>query len=208
MTGKRCGRLMIISRHGARKGSAVWICECDCGNACKVSGFALRKGLIVSCGCYIREKSTRHGMHGTPTYGTWQAMMRRCHNPNAPTYKKYGLRGISVCSRWRESFGNFLADMGERPIGMTIDRINGAGNYEPGNCRWATCVQQSRNRSFVRLTLDLAREIHGRHEHGESMRSIARRLQIGATTVGKVINGVTWHDVHEETIQPREAYAS
>jgi len=84
--------------------------------------------------------------HRTPTYGTWMAMRRRCQNPGDRRFKDYGGRGISVCERWDSSFENFLADMGERPAGMTLDRIDTNGNYEPGNCRWATPIQQRANR--------------------------------------------------------------
>jgi hypothetical protein len=94
--------------------------------------------------------NTRHG-HGrdgkrTPTYLSWQNMRQRCHNPNTPRWDHYGGRGITVCARW-DSFENFLSDMGERPEGTSIDRINNDGNYEPGNCRWATSAEQMSNRS-------------------------------------------------------------
>lgn len=82
---------------------------------------------------------------GTPTYRSWLAMRNRCHNPNNEKYPAYGGAGISVCSRWRDSFENFLFDMGSRPGGTTLDRIDGAGNYEPDNCRWATAKQQAEN---------------------------------------------------------------
>ncbi len=86
----------------------------------------------------------------SPTYNSWRAIIGRCENPNQSCYQRYGAIGIAMCKRWRESFENFLADMGERPPGTSVDRIDNSRGYEPGNCRWATAKQQSRNRSFAR----------------------------------------------------------
>lgn len=139
-----------------------------------------------------------HAIRGskTRTYETWKAMAQRCRNPRHPAFARYGGRGITVCERWM-SFENFLADMGERPPGTSIDRFpNRDGNYEPGNCRWATSTEQARNRGGTRtkLTADLVQEIHGRHEHGESLASIARRLGLGKATVHAARRGYTWSD--------------
>ena len=86
-----------------------------------------------------------HGMSNTGTYLSWRGAKQRCTNPNAASYPRYGGRGIEICSRWIHSFANFLEDMGERPEGMSLDRINNDGNYEPSNCRWATPSEQNRN---------------------------------------------------------------
>lgn len=119
-------------------------------------------------------------------------MKERCTNRNHGEYERYGGRGIEVCMRWL-SFGNFLADMGERPAGTTLDRFpNNDGNYEPGNCRWATPTEQARNRRTTRLTPDLVDEIHGRIEHGESQCSVARRLGLDSDYVSMIRRGLRW----------------
>ena len=139
-------------------------CKCDCGNVVTVRTSSLRSGLTVSCGCLQREKaavsgrnSATHGMEGTPTYAAWCSMKQRCLNQNHEFYRHYGGRGITVCERWSTSFKNFLEDMGERPSSdHTLDRYpNNDGNYEPGNVRWATWLQQNSNRrSTILLTMD------------------------------------------------------
>jgi len=151
MLGQKFGRLTVLSRAESIKGSLQWCwrCECDCGAVLVVRGGALRTGNTKSCGCLQIEACRTHGHAGrggnSPTYNTWIMIAQRCGNPAAPNFKYYGGRGITVCERWR-SFENFLADMGERPPGLTLDRENNNGNYEPGNCRWATRKEQIANR--------------------------------------------------------------
>lgn len=151
ITGQRFGRLVAIRRsHLHSKSRRLhWLCRCDCGQFSTPTVNALRSGNTRSCGCTgrnfrhgytSRDKRNRH-----PLYNIWSQMLHRCNNPNAKEYKNYGARGITVCTRWRD-FPAFLVDVGERPSsGLSIDRINNDGNYEPGNVRWATPKEQSNN---------------------------------------------------------------
>ncbi len=154
ITGAKFHRLTAIRPTGRYIGrSAVWECLCDCGNKIETAINALRHGSTKSCGCLRREKTsaqltsqnTTHGRSGTPEHASWKAAIQRCTNPKDKRYSDYGGRGIKVCERWQK-FENFLADMGERPPGTGLDRINNDGNYEPGNCRWATASEQCQNR--------------------------------------------------------------
>lgn len=126
-------------------------CRCECGVERDVSVNSLKRGTSRHCGCRVSEivtmMKTTHGGVGTPEYGSWAHLKERCSNPNCKDWPDYGGRGISVCARWRDSFANFLADMGPRPSPQhSIDRIDVNGNYEPDNCRWADPLTQRRNR--------------------------------------------------------------
>ena len=154
LTGQRFGRYTVLERNGVgANGMAAWLCECDCGTRKTVIGNSLRQGHVVSCGCYQREVAVRNGLatkrHGetrSSTYKTWITMKARCLNPSDQAYGDYGGRGIRVCERWLNSYESFAEDMGKRPGGMSIERINVNGNYEPSNCKWATAKEQTRNR--------------------------------------------------------------
>lgn len=141
LTGKQIGRWTVLSFVGGI--SHKWLCRCQCGTVRPVNGQLLRNGMSQSCGCSYR---TINGMSGSPTHVTWTSMINRCSRPCMENYPLYGGRGITVCERWKD-FANFLADMGERPsMKHSIDRYpNKDGNYEPGNCRWATASEQNRN---------------------------------------------------------------
>lgn len=165
LTGRRFGRLVAESfSHKDRNKQFVWNVVCDCGTRKQVARRNLM-GKTQSCGCLKRETNgasfRTHGLSGTKTHRVWKSMVARCHIPSATGFHNYGARGISVCSRWRESFSHFLTDMGECPAGMSIDRSDVNGNYEPGNCRWATRVEQGANKRnnvtfFVGVQLTMA----------------------------------------------------
>jgi hypothetical protein len=148
--GSRFGRLTVTSRTEAKAGQATWLCRCDCGREVAVQGGALRRGHTSSCGCLRLEQlhgGSRGGRARRNECRSWRAMIRRCTVPTQDGYANYGGRGISVCQRWLDSFDAFYADMGKRPSrAYSIDRINVDGNYEPGNCRWATMKEQAANK--------------------------------------------------------------
>ena len=158
MAGRRYGRWTVFERAGSKHGMATWLCRCDCGQEANVFGNNLRSGKSKGCrSCASREKATTHGGTGTRLHNIWFNMRQRCGNKNHHGYKNYGGRGIRVCAEWDESFGPFRAwaMANGYKSDLSIDRINNDGNYEPGNCRWATSRQQQRNaRSNVHVTIN------------------------------------------------------
>jgi hypothetical protein len=168
---QRFGQYVVTASAGRnRSGATLWTSQCDCGVAKTVKGYDLEKGNCISCGCLKKAKmralgqkfggakagSTkhRHSAYGqrpaSPSYHSWQAMKQRSLNPNASGYPQYGALGVTVCDRWKDSFENFLVDMGERPTGTTLGRFGDVGNYEKSNCAWMTPKEQWANHSPVR----------------------------------------------------------
>lgn len=144
--GQKFGRLTATKYLGEGK----WLCVCDCGNQSRPSVTALQTGNTRSCGCLHRESRHKHGMCSERIYRVWTSMRARCSNPNDASYHNYGGRGIKVCERWN-SFGNFFADMGNRPKGFDIDRLDNDKDYCPENCRWVSRRQNLLNTRITRM---------------------------------------------------------
>lgn len=195
------GRWTVLSIAPKQAGKRrKWICRCQCGTERPVETSRLISGESKSCGCYKSEKltiaNTKHGhacrkKRGTQSriYMIWQTMIKRCHSPTDKGYAGYGARGISVCESWRNSFDCFLADMGEPLPGLSIERDDVNGNYEPSNCRWATSVEQSNN-ARSNLMLDTPDGVMTVSEfsrrHGFHYGTTRSRIRRGATE----INGI------------------
>lgn len=189
IVGRRFGRLLVIRQSDTKKAPSIqkYVCLCDCGRAKDIAATSLVRGASKSCGCLHRDVVSKHGHSaggtGSPTYQSWVAMVARCTSPTSGGYSYYGGRGVTVCDRWLESFENFLEDMGERPDGKTLDRIDDALVYSKATCRWATRKEQQRNRRntlFVEIdgetiTMKEAAEKFGIH-YGTAMSRRRRGL--------------------------------
>jgi len=217
MEGLRFGRLMVKRFSHMKPTSqaglhvAMWVCDCDCGTVgCIVGGVEMRHLKTKSCGCLKREalengrskdckRGTTHGLSGSLSYGCWANMIARCSNPNSPGKSLYIDKGISVCERWKK-FENFHKDMGDRPsIRHSLDRWpNNKGNYEPGNVRWATAKEQTRNTSSNRIVeFDGDRRCVSEWAEivGINQRTLLRRLNLG-WQVGDAMNKASKKEIH------------
>ncbi len=193
--GKEFSRLRVtefkeINKHG----QSVWVCACICGNIVTVRGSHLKSRSIQSCGCLrierVKQKITKHGLTGTGTYVSWQAMLSRCYNSNNSSFFEYGGRGITVCDAWRFSFENFYSDMGERDYEASIERINTNGNYEPENCKWAYPEEQNvntRHNHFLTFNKETLTISQWSRKTGLSQSIISDRIRVNKWSIEKTL---------------------
>jgi hypothetical protein len=185
LTGQRFGRLVVIGQSKTRAYGRVlaWDCRCDCGTVKPLITSVLNSGSTKSCGCLKRECKPpilrKHGLSYYSGMKVWQGMIRRCTNPEAKDFAQYGGRGIKVCERWLD-VRNFAEDMGEKPDGHSLDRINTHGDYCPENCRWATPAEQGANKRNNRMIEHEGQVLH--------MSEWCRRLGVKPSTVINRLN--------------------
>lgn len=176
------GRLAVIGPAFRIGRHSKQVFECECGNVIVALVSNVISGNTTSCGCYRKKANTKHGNCNHHLYQTWSNMLERCCNPSAHNYHRYGGRGITVCDRWRDNFANFISDMGERPDGCTLDRIDNSKGYEPGNCKWATWVEQNNNTRRNRLLSHNGKTqtmTQWAREFGFEVHTIRDRLRLG-----------------------------
>lgn len=187
LTGNRFGMLTVLKKAGMQGSQSLWLCVCECGAESIKRLGNLRSGQTKSCGCLrsttTTANKTKHAMYGTPAYKSWSSMLTRCANPRNHKYADYGARGIKVHEAWK-NFEAFHRDMGDRPPGTTLGRLNNDGNYEPGNCKWEAATTQARNKRNTRIF-----EFDG---HSAMLQEHCDRLGLNCSTVRSRVYSYGW----------------
>lgn len=196
LTGQKFNRLTVLERaENTKSGCTRWLCKCDCGNTKIVMSSHLKSGRTKSCGCYNREmtvlRNFKHGLTNTKLFKIWQNMKNRCYNKNADNYSYYGGRGIKICNEWLYDFVCFYdwANKNGYKDGLTIDRIDGNGNYEPNNCRWANFIQQANNKVNNRI-LEYNGEKHTMAQWSRILKINNRTLSTGINRDGRTLGEI------------------
>lgn len=187
LSGQQFGKLSVLERSGRNKHKqTMWLCACECGKQITTTSGSLVSGAAKSCGCSRGEANKTHGLSGTALHHTWANIIQRCENPNNSAFKNYGGRGISICDEWRYDFQTFYgwAIANGYRDGLTIERIDVNGNYDPSNCCWATRKEQGFNRrNNHRITYN---------EKTQTMRQWADELELDYDVIAKRINVLHW----------------
>lgn len=200
VTNERYGKLVALRfvKTDASK-RTLWEFKCDCGNTIIKRLGDVRTGDTKSCGCLHRktlsEEGSMHKKINPRTYQAWNDMKQRCLNPNRTNFKNYGLRGITVCERWINSYENFVNDMGEAPLNYSLERVNNDGNYNPDNCKWATRSEQNHNK---RLRSDNNSGLRGIHQRKSG------KWRVNIKHLGKVIYNKTFDTIEQAAIARNE----
>lgn len=186
LSGRRFSRLVVLGSAERVGRYNRWQCRCDCGRQTIVRTASLNNGSTQSCGCLKGRSNRTHGRCHTREYAAWLNMRQRCTNSNRPDWMHYGERGITICPAW-DSFEQFYADMGNAPLGHSLDRIDVNGNYEPGNCRWATHTEQMRNTRANRFITFRGKT--------QTLRAWSEELRVNYTTLHSRLRRATFDEI-------------
>lgn len=193
ITGKTFDRWLAVREiERDRRGNRMYLCQCECGVERAVKASELIHGRSKCCRCVGVQRRTKHNMCKSPEFRIWSHMLERCSSPKSSSYERYGGRGISVCEKWKGSFNSFYQDVGPRPSSdHSIERIDNNGNYEPGNCRWATRIEQARNKRNNRIITAFGQSLciaEWAEKTGIGVGTISQRIRRGSMTPEQVVS--------------------